>query len=94
MESWSCLQRLLVGITRRKGHDFRSVSVNLPYALNAVAFLLSQKLIPDSIAAAIQHLGVIHAKISDNPDFQPTPRKAQEFVLYSFSVREALEKIE
>lgn len=93
-ESWSRLQRLLVGIARRKGHDPLSAPVNLAYALNAVVFLLNQKLIPNSIAAAIQHLGAIHAKISDNPDFQPTLSKAQEFVLYSLSVREALEKIE
>jgi hypothetical protein len=65
------LVRLLVGIARKKGHDFASIPVNVPYALNAVWFLLNQKLITDSIAADIQHLGATH-KISDNPDFQPT----------------------
>jgi hypothetical protein len=94
MESWSRLQSVFVGIARGKGHDFLSASVNLPYALNAVVFLLNQKLIPNSIAAAIQHLGAIHSKISDNPEFQPTLSKAQEFILYSLSVREALKKIE
>jgi len=41
---------------------------------------------------AIQNLSAIHAKVISNPDFQPTVDDAQQFVLYSASVREDLEK--
>ena len=65
----------------------------MPYALNAAFFLHSQKLIPDSVAAAVQNLSAIHAKVSDNPDFNPSVDDAEQFVLYSASVREDLAKI-
>ena len=50
----------------------------MPYALNAAVFLLKEKLIPDSFAAAVQYLGTVYPKVSDNPDFRPTPRKARD----------------
>jgi hypothetical protein len=94
IESWRLLQDLLIEVAKRKGHDFLSLPATVPYALTAAFFLHGQKIIPDSVAAAIQNLSAIHAKVIDNPDFQPTVDDAQQFVLYSASVREDLEKIQ
>jgi hypothetical protein len=57
IEAWTILQNQLIDVAKRKGHDFLSVPISVPYALNAAVFLLNQKLIPDSFAAAIQYLG-------------------------------------
>jgi hypothetical protein len=92
IESWRLLQDLLVEVAKQRGCDLLSLSTNVPYALNAAFFLHGKKLIPDSVAAAIQNLAAIHAKVVDNPDFQPSVDDAQQFVLYSASVREDLEK--
>ena len=71
------------------------VPINVPYALGAAWFLHFRSLIPDSVMAAIQNLSAIHAKVIDNPDFQPDTIDgcAGSSFLYSASVREDLEKI-
>jgi hypothetical protein len=94
IQAWTLLQNQLIEVAKRKGHDFLSAPVRIPYALNAAVFLLNEKLIPNSFAAAIQYLGAVYSKVSDNPDFRPTPSKAREFVLYADSIWEKLKMIQ
>jgi hypothetical protein len=94
IQAWTLLQNQLIEVAKRKGHDFLSAPISVPYALNAAVFLLTEKLIPDSFAAAVQYLGAVYSKVSDNPDFRPTPRKAREFVLYADSIWEKLKMIQ
>jgi hypothetical protein len=93
IDSWNLTRNLLVETAKSKSHHIPSLPINVPYAVGAAWFLHSKKLIPDSVMAAVQNLAAIHAKVSDNPDFQPTVDDAQQFVLYSASVREDLAKI-
>jgi hypothetical protein len=93
IESWMRLRHLIIGIARSKGHDFLSATVDMPYARNALWFLRTNKLINDKVLAAVAQLWDIYDKIGQNPGFKPDPGLAQDFVLYSFSVREYLEEI-
>jgi hypothetical protein len=94
IRGWTTLQDQLVEVAKRKGHDSLSLPLAMPYALGAAWFLHSEKLIPDSVAAAIQNLAAIHAKVISNPDFQPTVDDAQQFLLYANSVWDKLKAIQ